>query len=212
MEEEEEEEEERADSLSISVDWGALPSNLSISNGSLSSTPTVPSAGTGGAGGGGGGSFSFAPVTPAGGGMEGEEEGKEPSPTLVSLPLMYSARADTAAATEHADSAAHPDPHHSHHHHHHHQTPHSGATPQTTSSAPVGGGMQKVKTQPLSVETLKPILTTPTADVAVAAVTPVKKERGVASGSLRGTPASGMRGWYALCVCACACVCACVQM
>lgn len=79
---------ERADSLNISVDWGALPSaSKSLSNsGSLSNTPTT--APTGG--------FTF----PA---KEAEAEGKEASPTLVSLPLLYSARA--ADSTESTSSA-----------------------------------------------------------------------------------------------------------
>jgi hypothetical protein len=63
---------ERADSLSISVDWGALPSGRN----SLSNTPTTAPAG----------GFTF----PA---KEVEAEGKDVSPTLVSLPLHFSARA-----------------------------------------------------------------------------------------------------------------------
>ena len=71
---------ERADSLHISVDWGALPST-GKSSGSLSNTPTT--APTGG--------FTF----PA---KEAEAEGKEASPTLVSLPLLYSARATESSS------------------------------------------------------------------------------------------------------------------
>lgn len=79
-EEEDEEEEEvkskpkRANSLSVS---GALPSNMSISGGS---TPTTAPAG----------GFNFASKTAA----ESKGKGKAATPTLVSLPLLYSARAD----------------------------------------------------------------------------------------------------------------------
>ena len=80
----EEEEEEggggTTNSLSISVDWGALPSSISISH---SNTPTATSSSERG--------FSFPPTEE----VESERRDEEDSPTLVSLPLVYSARADT---------------------------------------------------------------------------------------------------------------------
>lgn len=82
--------EEHADSLSISVDWGALPSGMSISSGgsSLSNTPTTAPAG---------GGFTF-PAKGKGEG-KGKGKGKATSPTLVSLPLLYSAHAADAMDT-----------------------------------------------------------------------------------------------------------------
>ena len=69
----------RSDSLSISVDWGALPCTVSLSNGG-GGLPHVD--------------------TPSGHAHTGDDvgvSGQEAAPsTLVSLPLLYSARADSA--------------------------------------------------------------------------------------------------------------------
>lgn len=128
----------KTDSLSISVDWGALPSSMSISNGSRSNTPTT--APTGG--------FTFTSEA-------AEGEGKEASPTLVSLPLLYSARADTAENPTTAYSGGT-----------------SGSNPQKPPISAATEVGTPAKTQSLSVET-------PKQDDIV----PAKKEKGAVGGS-----------------------------
>lgn len=173
----------RRDSLSVSVDWGSLPSGLGMSNGGsslLSVTPTNPAPSTTLA-------VSSSQAAVGGGRME------EATPSaIVSLPLVYSAA--RAEAMENAESASPPN--------HTHQASVGGAYVEGSHSQRPGFGAgdvsgtvtnspQKMKTHPLPVEALKPVL-------ANGEATPLKRERGVSGGSDQEVLASGGRGkiWF----------------
>lgn len=146
-EEEEDEEEEdgrpkRAKSLSISVDWGALPSHMSLSGGN---TPTAAPAG----------GFSFASET-----VEGKGKGKAVSPTLVSLPLVFSARADPtdgATATQPSTGGASGS-----------STQKPSVTPKPNAPPPFGGPsgnlerlgniLQKLRDNPVPVDAVRQVI------------------------------------------------------
>lgn len=161
-------------SLSISVDWGALPSNVGISNGeyshALSSAPSFHSGNTG---------KEWA---------EEEEEEMTPS-TLVSFPLLYSARMDGGVSA----SSVPPDP-----------TAYQTADVNPVTSAPslplapppavagIATSSVKVKVQPLPVETLKPVL------AIINEESPLKRERGVSNGSGRVTGTRGTKHNFCL--------------
>ncbi len=154
------------DSLSISVDWGALPSNMTLSNG--------------------GGGFSHVTTPPVEDVTMGGDE-TTPS-TVVSLPLLYSARADSGENVPQVP-------------------PYSSSNQQSADLAPQKpassspgefpgnpAGSQRVKTHLVPLETLKPVLTATGGGSGSTETTPLKRERGVTSGSGWGMPASAVRG------------------
>ena len=164
-----------ADSLSISVDWGALPSTMTLSNG-----------------GGGGFPHSAGHAHAEEDGTVGGDGGDEATPsTLVSLPLMYSAHADSAENVSQGQTYSSSNP------------PSADSAPQKPAGSLPGefpgtpANSQRLKTHPIPLETLKPVLA-PTGGGASNETTPLKKERGVSGGSGWGTPSSTVRGMYAM--------------
>lgn len=154
----------RADSLSVSVDWGALPSNMSLNNSSFSATPNnVAVSGP-----------SSEPMETSEGVVRREES--TPS-TIVSLPLAFSvARAETLDNAESASSSSPP-------------LQQTDGNMQRAIADPREGSVghtQKLK--PLSGEVARPMSSSNGED------TPPKGERGGASESVQGPFSGGPRG------------------
>lgn len=161
----------RADSLSISVDWGALPSNMSLNNSSLSATPLATPLNVSSGSNAGPSSEPMDTLEAVGCVVR-----EEPS-TIVSLPLVFSAvRAESSDSAESA-SSSNPVPH---------QLVDGGSqrpvvgTALSLSKESLVSHAQKPK--PLSAEVVKPVVSVNGDD------TPLKRERGGADGSGEDAP------------------------
>lgn len=163
------EERGRRDSLNVSVDWGVLTSNILSSSAAVNTITST----------------SSAKKEEVHGGEEEDDDDDDSPSTVISLPLSYSGHAttsnmDTAHSADSAPLAASSQP----------PSLLLSPPPQQSSSAAdgtSGGGVHKLKAQPLSVETLKPVLSGSSEG---------KLERGVVGGSGLGTaiPAASMKG------------------